>query len=404
MPRRADTASMEPQPTTGAVLASPRRDDPDLVLRARSSAWLVVVTALVVVPAWSLFDVVLEPDHARAFIALRLVCELPALLGAWLLRRRADSVRPELVAVAVLSVVQCEIAWMVSRASSSREFYLLGFTLALYGSGLLLTGGARWTVALVAVSIAAFVVCVLLSPDPLAASELVAAATYLSTAGIISVLAHVQRDRLTCRELDSRARLEREQAVSRDLLVRLEQQSHEDPLTGLANRRRWDEQLVAACREAQDTGAHVAVVLLDVDHFKAINDRYGHAAGDDVLRRVSAVLLQRAPSGSVVARLGGDELAVLLPGLDDHAAGALAERVRADVRSAFVVAGTRIEVGVSQGVAAARGHAASVTALMSLADSELYRAKADRDRVCASRVPDLVVVPPQRGAQRTVAG
>jgi diguanylate cyclase (GGDEF)-like protein len=372
--------------------------------RARSSAWVVVVTVLVVVPAWSAFDLVLEPEHARAFIALRLVCELPALAGAWLLHRRDPRVRPELVAVAVLVVVQCEIAWMVSRASSSREFYLLGFTLALYGSGLLLSGGARWTLLLVAVSAAAFAVCVALAPEPLAASELVAAVTYLSTAGVIAVLAHAQRDRLTRRERESRDRLEQEQAVSRDLLVRLEAQSREDPLTGLANRRRWDERLVAECDRARATGGHLAVVLLDVDHFKEINDRYGHGVGDEVLRRVSSVLVQRAGDEAVVARLGGDELALLLPGLDERSACALAERVRADVQATALVSGHRVDVGVSQGIAAARGDAASVTALMSLADSELYRAKRERGSVCASRVPDLVVVPGQRRGLRSTTG
>lgn len=390
----------------GDVVAPARAPDrtAELTERARSSAWLIVVTVLVVVPAWSVFDLVLEPDHARAFITLRVACEVPALLGAWLLHRRPGPRRPELVAVAVLCVVQCEIAWMVSRASSSREFYLLGFTLALYGSGLLLAGGARWTLLVVGVSVAAFALCVLLAPEAVAGSELVAAATYLGTSGVISVLAHVQRDRLTRRELDSRARLEQEQLVSRDLLVRLEQQSHEDPLTGLANRRRWDEQLVAQCERARETGGHLAVVLLDVDHFKSINDRLGHAAGDEVLRRVSAVLVQRSPAGSVVARLGGDELALLLPGMDEQAASALAERVRTDVRSTALVGGSRVEVGVSQGVAAARGHAASVTALMSLADSELYRAKNDRDSVCSSRVPDLAVVPSPRGHLRSTTG
>ncbi|MDP3713105.1 MAG: GGDEF domain-containing protein [Mycobacteriales bacterium] len=388
----------------GVAPARPPDRTSELAERARSSAWLIVVTALVVVPAWSAFDLVLEPDNARAFITLRAVCELPALVGAWLLRRHPGPRRPELVAVAVLCVVQCEIAWMVSRASSNREFYLLGFTLALYGSGLLLTGGARWTLLLVGVSVAAFALCVLLAPEAVAGSELVAAATYLGTSGVISVLAHVQRDRLTRREFESRARLEQEQLVSRDLLVRLEQQSHEDPLTGLANRRRWDEQLVAQCERARETGEHLAVVLLDVDHFKSINDRLGHAAGDEVLRRVSAVLVQRSPSGSVVARLGGDELALLLPGMDERAASALAERVRTDVRATALVGGSRVDVGVSQGVAAARGQAASVTALMSLADSELYRAKKDRDSVCSSRVPDLAIVPSPRGHLRSTTG
>jgi len=359
--------------------------DSELTHRARSSALILTVTAMLVVPLWSLFDFALEPRHAMAFMVVRLVCDVPIVAAVLLLWQRRDLPRPELVAVGVLALVQCEIAWMVSRASEHRQFYLLGFTLALYASGLLLAGRARWTLALIAVTGVAFGTFLLSAPSPLSAADLVAAATYLGTSSLIAMLAHVQRDRLTTREFATRAALEQEQERGRDLLSRLEQQSREDSLTGLANRRWWDERLAEECDRAHRLGGQLSVVILDVDRFKAINDRCGHAGGDDVLRQVAAVLTRRVGHDGMVARLGGDELAVLLPGMSAHDAAALAERVRHDVRRGVVSVGS-MSVSVSQGVAAMRGLQATPQALMHRADRELYRAKVTRNAVSASGV------------------
>jgi diguanylate cyclase (GGDEF)-like protein len=356
----------------------------ELEQRARVSALMVAVIAAVAVPVWSGFDLLLEPHHARAFIAVRLLGEVPVLAAVWLLRRRPA--RPQLLAVSVLALVQCEIAWMVSRASSSREFYLLGFTLALYGSGLLLAGSARGTMVTVLVTFAAFAVADLTTPTPLDARSLVAALTFLSTSSIIAVFAHAQRHRLTTSEFATREALETEQLHSRDLLVRLERQSRQDPLTELANRRAWDERLHAESVRAAAEGTDLALVLLDVDWFKQINDRHGHASGDDALRQVAAVLELRAPDGAFVARLGGDEFAVLLPGLTARDAVAFAERVRADAQACPVLGSDTVGVSVSQGVASSRGHDAAASLLMAQADRELYRAKATRNAVSADVV------------------
>ena len=363
----------------------------ELGQRARVSALMVAVISAVAVPAWSGFDLLLEPHHARAFIAVRLICDVPVLAAIWVLRRRPR--RPLALAVGVLALVQCEIAWMVSRASSNREFYLLGFTLALYGSGLLLAGAARGTMVTVLVSFAAFLVCDLTTPTPLAGRDLVAALTFLGTSSVIAVFAHVQRHRLTTSEFATRAALENEQAHSHDLLVRLERQSRQDPLTELANRRAWDERLQAECSRAATEGGDLSLVLLDVDWFKQINDRHGHASGDDALRQIAAVLELRAPAGGFVARLGGDEFAVLLPGLTARDAVAFAERVRADALSRSVLGASTVGVSVSQGVATARGHDATPSLLMANADRELYRAKATRNAVSAGA---LRVVPGPR--------
>jgi diguanylate cyclase (GGDEF)-like protein len=382
--------SSAPPPSGGGAPALRASYGSELAQRARSSALILAVTAFVVVPLWSVFDYALEPRHAGVFTILRLVCEVPILLAILLLWGRPPA-RPEMVAVGVLAIVQCEIAWMVSRASENRQFYLLGFTLALYASGLLLAGAVRWTGALVGVTGAAFGICLASAPEPMAAADLLAAAMYLGTSSVIALLSHAQRNRLTTREFATRTQLELEQDTSRGLLHQLQQQSREDALTGLANRRRWDERLHEECERAQGCGGELAVVLLDVDRFKDINDRFGHAGGDEALRRVAEVLTRRVSDDGLVARLGGDELAVLLPGMAASAAAALAERVRQDVQGSVVSLSDSLRVSVSQGVASASGRAATPQALMHRADHELYRAKGTRNAVSASVLAAAVV-------------
>jgi PleD family two-component response regulator len=152
-------------------------------------------------------------------------------------------------------------------------------------------------------------------------------------------------------------RLEREQQRTSVLLAQLERLSHEDPLTGLANRRRWDAELGSVCAAARQSGSVVAVVLPDIDHFKEINDRHGHP--------------------------GGDEFAVLLPDADLDRAIELAERLRAEAAGLAPAGFGSDEVSLSLGVASAGGPAAYPLELMSPADQQLYRAKITRNAVGA---------------------
>jgi diguanylate cyclase (GGDEF)-like protein len=341
------------------------------------SARVIGMTAALAVPAWSLFDLLLEPDHARAFITLRLAGELPIALALLWLRRPAEYVRSALIALGILAVVQCEIAWMVVRADHARPFYLLGFSLPLYGCGLLLVATLRWTLALVGVTAGALALFMATGPAALPAEDVWAAGFYLGTASVIGTLAHAQRIRLMRREFEVRGQLEQEQSRSQELLQQLERLSHEDSLTGLANRRRWDEELERACSSERP----VSVVLLDVDRFKQINDQFGHASGDDALRQVSAVATANVPVDGLVARLGGDELALLMPGVDVFQAAAVAENIRRDVATRVSLGDGSMTISVSLGVAA--DVAGQPGSLMAAADRELYRAKASRNSVSA---------------------
>jgi diguanylate cyclase (GGDEF)-like protein len=368
-----------------------RRDSPsetpdaarELLDRAHLSALAISVLASVVAPAWSVFDLLLEPRFATTFITLRFASLVPMLTAVWILwRRPLGRRRPELVGFMALAVVQAEIAYMVPRAENL-QFYLLGFTLAIYTSGCLLVARPLWTGLLVLVTWSALVPAVLTASMPMSPHDLLATAIYLGSASLLGVLAHRQRYRLAMRDLRSRVRLEREEDRTLELLCRLERQSQEDALTALANRRRWDIELAAACAQAGRNGSPVAVVLIDLDHFKQVNDGFGHAGGDEALCQVATLLRERVRADDLVARVGGDELAMLLPGAGLERARAVAE----DLRSAAALLRTAgfpgMRITLSLGVAVATGGHADPQRLMSDADEQLYRAKETRNAVSA---------------------
>ncbi len=153
-------------------------------------------------------------------------------------------------------------------------------------------------------------------------------------------------------------------AVTRGLVMRASSASR-DPLTGLANRRGFDAALQDRMTTAARTREPVSAALLDLDHFKAINDTHGHGAGDDVLRQVAAAWRTSLPAGAVLARHGGDEFALLLPGLAGPAALDVVRRIHAMHRG----------IGMSCGVAEHRP-GESAAQLMRRADLALYTAKA----------------------------
>jgi diguanylate cyclase (GGDEF)-like protein len=157
-----------------------------------------------------------------------------------------------------------------------------------------------------------------------------------------------------------------------------------DPLTGISNRRHFTPALNAELERARRHSQPLAVLMLDIDHFKQINDRYGHAAGDETIRCLAQLCRQSLRSFDLVARLGGEEFALMLPSTDLKSALAAAERLRQQAALLQVVGerGERFDFTVSIGVAAmAPGDDAS--ALLARADKGLYRAKqTGRNRVC----------------------
>jgi diguanylate cyclase (GGDEF)-like protein len=155
-----------------------------------------------------------------------------------------------------------------------------------------------------------------------------------------------------------------------------EQQLHRlaitDPLTGLLNRNGWAAQTEHALRRAQRHKQALSLLLLDLDHFKQINDLHGHETGDEVLRRFAQVLQQCLRTGDVCARVGGEEMCVLLFNADTAAARAFDERVRARLAQH---AAMPLPVGYSAGHTLYRNDDASLEQAMARADAALYQAK-----------------------------
>lgn len=164
---------------------------------------------------------------------------------------------------------------------------------------------------------------------------------------------------------------------------RMRERSERDPLTNLRNRRALDAALEQEGPRARRYARSLAVVALDVDHFKPVNDRYGHAAGDAVLRRLAEVLSEGVRDVDVAARVGGEEFVLVLPETSAAAAREVAERLRAAIASAVVEHdGERIQVRISAGVAAWPESVGAPEDLLDAADAALYTSKhSGRDRV-----------------------
>jgi len=155
----------------------------------------------------------------------------------------------------------------------------------------------------------------------------------------------------------------------------IERLSRTDELTGLANRRGLQEELDRAVALAQRHGHALALLLIDLDHFKRINDCFGHRAGDAVLRRVGRMLAERLRTGDVAARLGGDEFVVVLPLTDADGASVVAAEVKRALAEARIPAGGgTARVSASVGFAQRVDHESS-EALLARADLLMYRAK-----------------------------
>lgn len=325
------------------------------------AAGVVALMCVVAAAVTLLFSVVAWQDGSAegAEVAITSAVTVPVIVAGWFARRLRPQDRLAWAAfpiVAILAILVLDLA--TADASLSAQVFL--FFPALYGaSQLKRTGGALLAGAAVAT-------CAIVS-----FALLDAAAAVTQTGFVAATL-------LTATSLLIRSG-ERQDA----LIARLEEQAAVDSLTGLVTRRVLDEAARSALSGAA-SGDGTALILVDVDEFKSVNDRHGHPGGDDVLVQFAALLVARTRRGDIVSRLGGDEIAILLPACTESALEQRAEQILAEVRgNRFLTAeGERVAVSVSVGIAHAPTHAADLRGLYTVADAALYTAKrSGRDRV-----------------------
>ena len=222
--------------------------------------------------------------------------------------------------------------------------------------------------------------------------SIVALAAYLSLIGIESfryarqlheVQSTLDRQKMTLEEANTALHKQIEKID--DLQEKLREQANRDSLTGLFNRRYLEGTLERERARCRREGAPLTMLMIDVDHFKMVNDDYGHQAGDEVLRVMGKLLLENARTEDIVCRYGGEEFLLVLPKMPlDVGLGRAAQLLKIFQEMTVSYGEMRIRTTVSIGVATTPQHADSAEALLKCADKALYQAKArGRNRVVA---------------------
>lgn len=178
-----------------------------------------------------------------------------------------------------------------------------------------------------------------------------------------------------------------------------------DSLTGLLNRRSLDQAALRLSAHARRSGRPLAIVVIDVDHFKLINDQYGHPAGDEVLRWLATLMQSAIRSEDYLARIGGEEFSILLPASCEAEAAVLGERIRSEFAQLTVPwASANLRCTLSVGVADSTAAGADLAGLLAAGDNALYRAKREgRNRVALFSMGPSSFVAAQSQPRRALA-
>lgn len=339
----------------------------DHAVASRTIAILCAVAAAVTI-VFAVADPSNHPNWVQIMITVAIAA---AVIAAGWSMKFAGPAHPRIWAVCPFIAVAVIVALDLLTSDGSVAGQVFFVFPALYGASQL-----RWRAALcisVITVVGEIIVVVVELPLRLGLTDAVYVSSALLTTVALLVVAGERQDALI-------AQLKRQAAI--------------DPLTGLATRRVLDH----AAQSALSTSANgdgTALILLDVDDFKSVNDRYGHPGGDEVLIRLARLLADGCREGDIVSRMGGDEIAVLLPGCSLDAVARRADQIMWDVRATeFRVTGDQtVSISVSAGLAHAPTHAVEVQALYAAADAALYEAKrAGRNRIGAPPTPDRVPV------------
>ena len=262
-----------------------------------------------------------------------------------------------LAGICVLTLALFSVRDLVAHLPSGsvrRKWYVLGSLILLFIAGYAVYAASRWR-----------------APSAAASDFVVPGVFFLGACFVLVV-----------------GRLALETAVDVRRISRLEAENRTDPLTGIYNRRYLERRLKRESAKASRFDLPLSVLLLDIDHFKAINDTHGHGVGDAVLERLGRVTEAAVRDSDIAARYGGDEILVILPNTRGPDAAQLAERLRHDIERAEFAPrresdkGPSIRMTVSVGVASRDGAGRGAAGLLKDADDALYVAKQEgRNRV-----------------------
>jgi diguanylate cyclase (GGDEF)-like protein len=316
---------------------------------------LMVAAAVLVLLITMLFDLRGEPYPPMTRIANYVLCPLVAASGLYLLRTRRRL--PLWLANAIPSIAAILICLPTSPNQAADALSPLLLTWPVAFAAAVLSARVAWITAGVAAAVFAVLASVSRGVDGLV--------LWIETAASLAVVCWMV------------VRVQNESLRLRETLASL---ARTDPLTGLLNRRGFDEALAREHARRLRGGPPCALLLVDIDHFKRVNDTWGHPAGDETLRRLGGLLSSTFRAGDIVGRIGGEEFAVLLvdcePDEAAERARGLCDGVRTQARD------WEHPITVSVGVAAGLERAQTPGELTASADAALYAAKAaGRDRV-----------------------
>lgn len=328
-----------------------------------------------------------RPDHMLEAVVIRVGVMTPITLGCiYLLKRGVSPVMREMLMTALVCLAMVFTALLIQLSISPHSF------LDLFALGLIVLVGnvlfqLRFWYALCSSSFHLGVMLYLVTshPAPYDSAGFMALMVFFSIT-LFSIISNLRSERA---ERFSYLLLLREQLRVEEFTERNEEfrrLASIDPLTEVYNRRHFDSLVNSLLDKQVDSRLQYAVAMIDVDHFKAYNDHYGHVRGDLCLKRIASAIFESVhPDVDIVARFGGEEFVVLLPSSTAQEAMARAEEIRRHVRGLALPHAGNLQQGIvtiSVGVsAAANGQVSSFNSILKQADQALYRAKAaGRDR------------------------
>ncbi len=342
-------------------------------IRKRLLAWLQPILIVLAGSALVLVLAVTPQDGLHRSVYPPLIVVILILLSAAVILNRIGYTTPSAACTVAAAIIGPWGSLVLDPGVFLGDFFpLIYVSVSVLLSSMLFP--LLFTGILASVQFAALILVVAYSP----ASLLVNWPSFLAFICIISLLS-IAANYMVARHLKLIASQHEE---LQELTIR-------DHLTGLFNRRYFEATLEYEIQRAAQKELPIGLILMDIDFFKQFNDRLGHAAGDDLLRRIGSLLCQKTDIADIVCRLGGDEFAVVIPHADQAAVEQTAELLRTELKQLELSYRSEelTAVSVSQGIALFPDHGTTREELILSADAALYRAKDQgRDRVVSASV------------------